>query len=334
MMTNIAASSQLLWAQTEQTYHQFTRLQSLSEGWHWLLLVGICSLIMTFVILMYRRDCVELPRGTSLALMFLRSVAYLGILFFFLNLEKLTEQTLTKNSRAMVLIDTSQSMGLRDGQTAENPTNASRLDLVAEELAQGNLIKDLRKNHDVVVYRFDQETKPTEISTFPKVQAEDLVSDESGSVSQAQLQSLEESRRTATASGILLAIALLAVILHFARRRPAPGEQNASWPLLVSMVTLIASIVVMAVASLRSPDIPWLTMVGLQPLEAAGLSNSQAPEQKKTEPVDLQINWADQLLPRGTETHLGDSLQYLINKERGGPVAGIVLVTDGGNNAG
>ncbi|MCP3694045.1 MAG: VWA domain-containing protein, partial [Planctomycetaceae bacterium] len=334
MMTNIAASSQLLWAQTEQTYHQFTRLQSLSEGWHWLLLVGICSLIMTFVILMYRRDCVELPRGTSLALMFLRSVAYLGILFFFLNLEKLTEQTLTKNSRAMVLIDTSQSMGLRDGQTADNPTNASRLDLVAEELAQGNLIKDLRKNHDVVVYRFDQETKPTEISTFPKVQAEDLVSDESGSVSQAQLQSLEESRRTATASGILLAIALLAVIMHFARRRPAPGEQNASWPLLVSMVTLIASIVVMAVASLRSPDIPWLTMVGLQPLEAAGLSNSQAPEQKKTEPVDLQINWADQLLPRGTETHLGDSLQYLINKERGGPVAGIVLVTDGGNNAG
>mgnify|MGYP004300723421 CR=1 FL=1 len=135
MMANIAASSQLLWAQTEQTYHQFTRLQSLSEGWHWLLLVGICSLIMTFVILMYRRDCVELPRGTSLALMFLRSVAYFGILFFFLNLEKLTEQTLTKNSRAMVLIDTSQSMGLRDGQTADNPTNSSRLDLVAEELA-------------------------------------------------------------------------------------------------------------------------------------------------------------------------------------------------------
>ena len=334
MMTNIAASSQLLWAQTEQTYHQFTRLQSLSEGWHWLLLVGICSLIMTFVILMYRRDCVELPRGTSLALMFLRSVAYFGILFFFLNLEKLTEQTLTKNSRAMVLIDTSQSMGLRDGQTADNPTNASRLDLVAEELAQGNLIKDLQKDHDVVVYRFDQETKPTEISTFPKVATEDLVSSESGSVSQAQLQSLQESRRTATASGLLLAVALLAVIMHFVRRRPAPGEQNASWPLLVSMVTLIASIVIMAVASLRSPDIPWLTMVGLQPLEAPGLIDSPAPGQKKTEPVDLQINWADQLLPRGTETHLGDSLQYLINKERGGPVAGIVLITDGGNNAG
>ncbi|MDE0735565.1 MAG: hypothetical protein OSB47_07070, partial [Pirellulaceae bacterium] len=210
MMTNVAASSQLLWAQTQQTYHQFTRLQSLSEGWHWLLLVGICSLIMTFVILMYRRDCVELPRGTSLALMFLRSVAYFGILFFFLNLEKLTEQTLTKNSRAMVLIDTSQSMGLRDGQTADNPTNASRLDLVAEELAQGNLIKDLQKDHDVVVYRFDQETKPTEINTFPKVPAEDLASTESGSVSQAQLQSLQESRRTATASGLLLAVALLA----------------------------------------------------------------------------------------------------------------------------
>ena len=116
--------------------------------------------------------------------MFLRTVAYFGILFFFLNLEKLTEQTLTKNSRALVLIDTSQSMGLRDGQSPENPTNASRLNLVADELAQGTLIKDLRENHDVVVYRFDEESKPTEISTFPKLPSEGLAANEDGSLSQ------------------------------------------------------------------------------------------------------------------------------------------------------
>ena len=103
-----------VWAQTEQTYHQFTRLQTLSEGWHWLLLLVICGLILSFVIVMYRRDCVELPVGTSIALMFLRSVAFFGILFFFLNLEKLTEQTLTKNSRALVLIDTSQPPHIHD----------------------------------------------------------------------------------------------------------------------------------------------------------------------------------------------------------------------------
>ncbi|MFP6575525.1 MAG: VWA domain-containing protein [Pirellulaceae bacterium] len=335
MINPLAASSRLLWAQTEQTRHQFTRVQSLSEGWHWLLLVAICALILTFVITMYRRDSVELPVGTSIALMFLRTVAYFGILFFFLNLEKLTEQTLTKNSRALVLIDTSQSMGLRDGQSPENPSNASRLNLVADELAQGTLIKDLRKNHDVVVYRFDEEPKPTEIGTFPKLPSEDLAVNQGGSLSQTRLQSLKDGRRTASAGGLLLAVALLAGIMHLTRRRrPTEGEQNASWPLLVSMVTLIAGVVILAIASLRSPDIPWMTMVGLQSLESTTDKRTVPEAENKTEPTEMEINWADQLTPRGTETHLGDALQFLINKERGGPIAGIVVVTDGGNNAG
>ena len=334
MINTLATSGRLLWAQTEQTYHQFTRLQSLSEGWHWLLLVAICGLILAFVITMYRRDSVELPVGSSIALMFLRMVAYFGILFFFLNLEKLTEQTLTKNSRALVLIDTSQSMGLRDGQGPDNPTNASRLNLVAEELAQGTLIKDLREKHDVVVYRFDQESKPTEISTFPKVPGEEMVVDDDGSLSQARLQSLKDGRRTTGAGGLLLAVALLAGIMHFSRRRPTEGEQQASWPLLVSMVTLIAGVVILAIASLRSPDIPWMAMVGLQSLETASEDEPTAETSSQPELAEVEINWADQLTPRGTETHLGDALQFLINKERGGPVAGIVVVTDGGNNAG
>ena len=335
MINPLAASSRLLWAQTEQTYHQFTRVQSLSEGWHWLLLAAICALILTFVITMYRRDSVELPAGTSIALMFLRTVAYFGILFFFLNLEKLTEQTLTKNSRALLLIDTSRSMGLRDGQSPENPSNASRLNLVADELAQGTLIQDLRKNHDVVVYRFDEESKPTEIGTFPKLPGEDLAVNQDGSLSQTRLQSLKDGRRTASAGGLLLAVALLAGIMHLARRRrPTEGEQNASWPLLVSMVTLIAGVIILAIASLRSPDIPWMTMVGLQSLESTTDKQTVPGVEDKTEPTEMEINWADQLTPRGTETHLGDALQFLINKERGGPIAGIVVVTDGGNNAG
>ena len=335
MINPLAASSRLLWAQTEQTYHQFTRVQSLSEGWHWLLLAAICALILTFVITMYRRDSVELPAGTSIALMFLRTVAYFGILFFFLNLEKLTEQTLTKNSRALLLIDTSRSMGLRDGQSPENPSNASRLNLVADELAQGTLIQDLRKNHDVVVYRFDEESKPTEIGTFPKLPGTDLAVNQDGSLSQTRLQSLKDGRRTASAGGLLLAVALLAGIMHLTRRRrPTEGEQNASWPLLVSMVTLIAGVIILAIASLRSPDIPWMTMVGLQSLESTTDKQTVPGAEDKTEPTEMEINWADQLTPRGTETHLGDALQFLINKERGGPIAGIVVVTDGGNNAG
>jgi hypothetical protein len=50
--------------------------------------------------------------------------------------------------------------------------------------------------------------------------------------------------------------------------------------------------------------------------------------------VSRPIDWKNELLPHGTETRLGESLRYLANKERGGPVSGIVVFSDGGNNAG
>ena len=46
------------------------------------------------------------------------------------------------------------------------------------------------------------------------------------------------------------------------------------------------------------------------------------------------MDWSGQLEPRGSETRLGDALRYLIDKERGGPVAGIAVFTDGASNAG
>ena len=46
------------------------------------------------------------------------------------------------------------------------------------------------------------------------------------------------------------------------------------------------------------------------------------------------IDWAEQLAPRGSETRLGDALHYVVDKERGGPIAGVIVFTDGGSNAG
>jgi len=50
--------------------------------------------------------------------------------------------------------------------------------------------------------------------------------------------------------------------------------------------------------------------------------------------VAPQVDWAAQLSPRGVETRIGDSLNQIIEKERGGPIAAVVLFTDGGSNAG
>ena len=134
-----------LLGQATNTYHQLTRLRMMSEAWHWLVLAVIVALVIAYVVAVYRRDSVELRRGTSIALLLLRLTAFAGILFFFLNLERLTEETLTRNSRVLLLADTSLSMGLQDVEDPATP-GSSRINQVVEELTGGVLVNRLREN--------------------------------------------------------------------------------------------------------------------------------------------------------------------------------------------
>ncbi len=75
-------SSFLLLAQDSgKVYHQFARLDMLSQWWHWLLLGLVCLAVTAYVAYMYRRDGIELSRGVRWALLLLRVSALAGILF-------------------------------------------------------------------------------------------------------------------------------------------------------------------------------------------------------------------------------------------------------------
>ena len=91
----------LLATETAGDFYQFARLQAMSEWWHWLVLLAVCAAILAYVVLLYRRDSVELPRGTRWVLLVLRVLALSGILFYFFNLEKRTERKIVKNSRVL-----------------------------------------------------------------------------------------------------------------------------------------------------------------------------------------------------------------------------------------
>ena len=92
--------------------------------------------------------------------------------------------------------------------------------------------------------------------------------------------------------------------MHFSRRRPTEGEQQASWPLLVSMVTLIAGVVILAIASLRSPDIPWMAMVGLQSLETASEDEPTAETSSQPELAEVARERLGHLRLRRRRAHL------------------------------
>src|SRR5688572_5738182 len=219
----------LLLAQTlsgeNGVYYQLARVQSLTEWWHWLVLGLLCLLIGGYVIFMYVKDSVELSFSFTVVLVLLRVLAFAGILFFFFNLEKRAERRLVKTSRAILLVDTSQSMALRDADSPGGSTGRSRIEFVIAELEKGEFVEGLRQKHDVVVYRFDQAENPVEIASFPKKAP---LPDAASAVSadESLRYALHEARIIAIVAGALLGISLLAGLIHLMWGRKRSTQQR------------------------------------------------------------------------------------------------------------
>ena len=103
--------------------------------------------------------------GKRWTLLILRIAALGGILFFFLDLEQRSQREVVRNSRAIVLVDTSLSMGIQDVTPAGQQR---RIDRVVQELEDGQLLRRLRDKHDVVIQRFDETTTPVEVASYTK----------------------------------------------------------------------------------------------------------------------------------------------------------------------
>ena len=315
-----------------RTFFDVTRLHAMTQWWHWMALISVCLLIAVFLISVYRRDSAELPKGTGVLLMILRLTAFAGLLVFFLNIEKRTERKLVKPSRVSILVDTSQSMGLSDATTQGSTSPKSRLASIATEFSDGSLLDDLRQKHEVTVYRFDQTAIPESLGTFPK---EAIVDD--SATNQGSQPSWEEKHREAAglyqiAAGIL-GLALVACVLHWILGSRVRGKEGESWALLFAGVLLIVGVVVVAVTNLRHPDVPLTTAFDDSATPPAPTTNDDLEETPET-PEEIVVEWPQQLRPRGTETQLGEAVRWVVEKERGGPTAGIVVMSDGRSNAG
>ena len=237
-----------------RTYFESARWHALDQWWHWAALLVAITVILGYIIGMYRRDAQELSTGRRWLLLLLRITAWIGLLIFFLDIEKRTERRFVKPSRVALLIDTSQSMGLIDAPPASPPATegvttppASRLAAITDTLTNSPLLNRLRAQHEVDVYRFDQAVKPSLIMSLPR-----------------------------------------------------QGADNA-------------------------PAAP--------PNTTSPLSTNTS-QNTSTSPASDSPNWQSLLEPRGIETRLGDALRHVIDRERGGPIAGICIMSDGQSNAG
>ena len=308
-------------AQIQQTHFQFTRVNSLTEAWHWLLLLVICIAFGAYVVWIYRRDAGELRKSTSITLVALRCFALLGILFYFFNLERITEETITKDSRVHLLIDTSQSMGLTDDSDEQR---LARITHIVNEFNDGPTLEELRQNHDVIVHRFSEDSRPVEIATFPRVAR--VNSSNESKLSDAAMQSVRDLVNIGFA---LVIAAVVALLFYLVKGRRKDQPEASSWSLLASMVFVLAGVIVIAVGNLRHPQLSFTDTLGIT---TPNFTSAEAVDDTEIELPE--VDWNTALIPRGSKTRIGDAVQFLVNKERGGPIAGLVIYTDGRSNSG
>jgi hypothetical protein len=230
-----------LWAaESIHTTFEWGRIQSNAD---WILPVIVCVAILFFVGYMYRRDAVELKPVWRWLLSVLRVAAFFGLLVLYLQPHWRTEREEVRNSRVLVLADTSLSMGTVDSPGPASSGNVSRSQQLAKALKETDFLAQLRKTHDVVVFPFSEDLQRDHMATLAKQPPDDSTED--------------------------------------APRSQSGGDGKGKEP--------------------PAPAVP---------------------------------DWAKLLAPTGAETRLGQALRQLIQEERDTPVSGIIVFSDGGQNAG
>ena len=347
-------SAMLLQTDT-RTYFELQPVVPLGMTWQICVAVLVFALLIAWTLWLHRKDSVDLNRPAATLLTALRMIAIGTLILFVLSLGKRSETRLTKESRLVFLIDDSLSMGLADrkGTTASTAigspqTPQPRINDVTRLLG-GDATEQLIKTHTLAMYSFSETDQPTLLAELPKAKPE-MPTDQNNAPVAGEEESKNASRSLTIAS-IAIAIGVLALAMmigHFYRPTP-PREESApepsafgSWRFTAGALALVFSVFVLAIADLAAPRIGLLQVMGITPMQTSASDtapNTTTAIQKDvassaSETPDDTADWTDAIVPRGTATRIGSALQYIVNKEQGGPIAGICLLSDGQSNAG
>ncbi len=318
-----------------RVFYQWMRIEQMDQWIHWFVLACCLLGLVSYVVYWYRRDWVELPKSIGWTLLGLRLLAMLGILIFFFDLQKRTEQRVTRSSRLAVLVDTSLSMSMPQQDDVSNVASGptSRISSVQQSFAQSPLLKQLQQKHDVSVFRFDQSARPSAVASFAKPKQAKTDS-ESGD---ARIELWRLLSRLALAGTSLTVIGAILMVSSLIAR--VYGDLRPGWPyvLVGAVVVVISGFVMISTAILRADQIPWKTLWSYSPPDSVVSPITISVDGKSVANLPIEPNavvWETQLAATGSESRLGDAINSILEQERGSPLAGIVVISDGRSNAG
>ena len=125
-------------------------LDGFDDWWQMPVALLVVAAVAVYVAWMVRRDAAELPRPVAVLLAALRLAALAVVAAAILDVERIAEHEIALPSRVAVLVDSSASMSLADGDDAA-ATRAVR----AADLVESDLLAAVLPRHDVSVWRFD-----------------------------------------------------------------------------------------------------------------------------------------------------------------------------------
>ena len=322
-----------------RVFYQWMRIEQLDQWLHWFIFACLLTGLISYVVYWYRKDWSELPKGIGWALLLLRMLALLGILIFFFDLQKRTEQKVIRSSKLAVLVDTSLSMTMpqqddSEKTAASDPASTSRISAVQNAFSKSPLLKQLQQRHDVSVFRFDQSAHPSAVASFAKPK-EIKASDDPDSARLVLWRLLTRVTWVGTivvlVGGLMMGISLVARVY---------GDMRSFWPyiLMTAVVAVISGFVLIATAILRADQVPWKSLWSFVPPNANnGTIAAKDAKAGKSDDKPIEPNavaWETHIAATGTESRVGDAINSILEQERGSPLAGIVVISDGRSNAG
>jgi hypothetical protein len=329
---DLPISSLTTLAQSRVVY-QWLRLEQMSQWWHWLVLAAVILAVLGHVVFWYRRDWTDLARPTGFALMLLRLFAFVGLLAYFFQLDRRTEERVVRDSRVVVLADTSLSMTAAGTPSPSGvPSDRTRTEEVVEALGNSPLLEQLSNRHQVTIYRFDQGSRPEVVASLPKRVSQESLAANSVTSDQQGLVGL----RTLiyVAMGLLLvAIATIGFTL-VAQLIRSSTNSTVSWLLLSGCCLWVLSLAVVGFLLVPNTQHSLASLLGVNNAESTREVESIAKQETEATSMSLPKDWLVALNPTGAESRLGDALRSVLDREIGNPLAGVVVFSDGRSNAG
>jgi hypothetical protein len=321
----------------QRVFYSWMRVEQMDQWLHWFLFACCLAAIVSYVVYWYRKDWQELPKGVGWTLLMLRLLALMGIVIFFFDLQKRTEQRVTRSSKLAVLVDTSLSMTMpqsdeSDAASLDKDASKSRISAIQDAFGKSNLLEQLQQRHDVNVYRFDQSPRPSPVAAFTKPKQSSELTDDSAD----PLAIWRWTSRLAWAGTILASLSAIGMIVSLMAR--LYGDVRSAWPyvLMASVIGVVGGFVMMATAILRSDELPWTSLWSSSLTMDNPANKDTDANGLRTEPSlqPSQVAWDTQIAAAGAESRIGDAINSILEQERGSPLAGIVVFSDGRNNAG